>query len=85
MKYTKETYESVDLFPIGEEDIENQKQKIVKTRKPHKCCICSSTIKENELALRESGFLDGQPVSCYYCLPCCDDWLDKSGIGEEEE
>lgn len=76
MKYSKEDYENADFY-YGEEDISNYKSKVVKTRKPHTCVNCQKEISKGENMLRESGFMDGQPVSCYTCLDCLDEWLDE--------
>ena len=65
-------------------EAENYKEKVVKCRKPHKCSPCNAQIKVGEHALRETGFLDGKPVSAYTCLSCIDEWLEESGQVEEE-
>lgn len=84
MKYKPEDY--IDSgFYSGDEDIENRKEKVVKCRKPHKCVNCEKEIEAGEDALRETGFLDGKPVSCYTCLPCIDEWLDEITSAENED
>ena len=35
--------------------------------------------------LRESGFMDNEPVSCYTCIPCLDKWLDEINGEVENE
>lgn len=82
MKYSKEEYENAEIY-AGEDDVLNYKSKLVKTRKSHICVMCQKEITRNENALRESGFMDGAPVSCYTCIPCLDKWLDE--INEVEE
>lgn len=81
MKYKPELY--IDSgFNDGDMDIdvECHKEKIVKCRKPHKCYRgCDTEIKAGEQALLETGFMDGEPVSCYTCLPCIEAWLEESG------
>lgn len=62
-----------------DDDVQNKKEKIVKCRKPHKCVTCESNIAIGEHALKETGFMDGKPVSCYTCLPCIEAWLEESG------
>jgi len=84
MKYPKSEYEETEFYP-SDEEITNHQQKIVKTRKPHKCVNCQKEIKQGENALRETGFLDGQPLSCYTCIECCDKWLDEINEIEEVE
>ena len=89
MKYKLEMYLDCGIYDgdFGD-DIENRKEKIVKCRKPHKCMSCETEIKVGEYALLETGFLDGEPVSAYTCLPCIEAWLEESGqvnLEEEEE
>lgn len=56
-------------------DIDNYKEKVVKGRKDHTCSACRKVIKSGEHSVRETGFMDGEPVSSYLCLPCIEDWL----------
>jgi hypothetical protein len=85
MKYPISEYEETEFY-LPDDEVVNHQQKIVKTRKPHKCCNCQKEIKPGEYALRETGFMDGQPVSCYTCIECCDEWLDEiNGMDEDEE
>ena len=84
MKYDKELY--IDSgFYSDDTVIENYNEKVVKCRKSHKCSSCQSEIKSGEYALRESGFIDGEPRSCYTCLPCIEEWLEESGQVEVQE
>lgn len=84
MKYDKELYIDSGFYGL-DEVIEHRKEKIVKCRKPHKCVTCEKEIKVGEQALSESGFCDGEPVSCYTCLPCIEEWLEESGQVETDE
>lgn len=84
MKYDKALYIGSGFYGI-DEDIEHHKEKIVKCRKPHNCSSCEKEIKVGEQALNESGFMDGEPVSCYTCLECIEEWLEESGQVETEE
>ena len=87
MKYKPEDYLGSGFYggDFGD-DIENHKEKIVKCRKPHKCTGgCETEIKAGDYALYESGFMDGEPVSCYTCLPCIEAWLKESGQVEADE
>ena len=85
MKYKPEDYIDSGFYGGDFEDIENKKEKVVKCRKPHECTGgCGTVIQPGEYALLETGFFEGQPVSCYTCLPCIDAWLDEI-IGEENE
>lgn len=90
LKYDKELYTGCGFYDggFGEDDISCYKQKLVKCRKPHKCNACRKEIQIGEYAVYESGFMDGQAVSCYTCAECIEDWLEESGQvdleGEEE-
>lgn len=84
MKYDKELYIDSGFYE-GDEDIINHHEKVVKCRKPHKCSACQKDIAEGDHALRETGFIDGEPTSCYTCLPCIEEWLKESGQVEAEE
>ena len=86
MKYDENLYLDSGFYD-GDMDAEirNRKEKIVKCRKPHECMGCGKEIGVGELAVCESGFMDGCPVSCYTCLKCIEDWLEESGQVEESE
>lgn len=77
MKYTKEDYENCFIYGAGEEEIACHKTKMVKCKKPHSCANCGREIAEGEQAVRETGFMDGRPVSCYTCVPCMDSWIEE--------
>lgn len=80
MKYKPEDYIDSGFYDGYDTEIENHKAKIVKCRKSHECMGgCGNEIKAGEHALFESGFTDGQPMSCYTCLPCIEAWLEESG------
>jgi hypothetical protein len=87
MKYKPEEYSIRDtgFYGLGDEDIENYKEKLVKCRKLHKCAGgCEKDIPAGVYAIRETGFMDGQPVSTYTCTDCMDAWLDElKELGEE--
>lgn len=85
MKYPISEYEETEFYPPDDE-IVHHRQKVVKVRKPHKCVDCQKEIKPGEYALRETGFMDDGPVSCYTCIECCDEWLDEiNGMDEDKE
>ena len=84
MKYSIKDYENADFY-YGEEDVFNYKSKVVKTRKIHKCVNCQNEVAKGENMLRESGFMDSKPVSCYTCIPCLDKWLDEISGEKEDE
>lgn len=76
MKYPIEEYEGIGIYE-DDEDIINHTEKVVKVRKKHKCALCEKEIQKGDYALRETGFLDNEPVSAYTCIECCDKWLDE--------
>jgi len=87
MKYKPQDYIDSGFYSDMDDDIKDKKEKVVKCRKLHKCSTCESEIAIGEHALREAGFMDGKPVSCYTCLPCIEAWLEESGqvdIDEED-
>lgn len=84
MKYKPEDYLDTNFYP-GDEDVLNHQEKVVKCRKPHQCVSCDKEITKGDYALRETGFLDNEPVSSYTCLPCIEEWLEESGQVETEE
>ena len=86
MKYKPEDYINSGFYSYNDEEIEITSVKIVKCRKPHKCMGgCDTEIQAGEHAMCEKGFLDGQPVSCYTCLPCIESWMEESGQFEPDE
>jgi hypothetical protein len=54
-------------------------KKIVTTRKPHPCAVGSNALLRPHVipvgsrAVRETGKLDGEVVSCYWCFGCLDE------------
>lgn len=73
-------YEGDDI-----EGIESYQQKVVKCRKPHECSACQRVIQKGDFALRETGFMDGVPMTNYVCIPCLDEWLDEIEPLENED
>jgi hypothetical protein len=86
MKYKPEDYINSGYYGVEDDGVTYHKEKLVKCRTSHKCLGgCDSEIKPGEYALLESGFMDGEPVSCYTCLPCIDKWLDELHAHEHED
>ena len=85
MKHTPEEYINSGFYDGDmDADVQNYKVKIVKCRKPHKCNGgCETEINVGEHALLETGFMDGEPISCHTCLTCIDNWLDELKTLEE--
>ena len=79
MKYKPEDYSIVDsgFYGLADEDVDNYKEKLVRCRKIHKCSGCEKEIPIGAYAIRETGFMDGSPVSSYTCTYCMDKWLDE--------
>lgn len=84
MKYKPEDYIDSEIYGI-DEDLLCKTEKIVKCRKQHKCASCQKQIEVGKQALYEKGFSDGEPVSCYTCLPCVEEWLEESGQVDIDE
>ena len=85
MKYKLEEYSISDtgFYGLDDEDIKNYKEKLIKCRKPHMCMGgCNKEISKGAYAIRETGFMNGKPVSSYTCTNCMDKWLDEIN-GEE--
>ena len=87
MKYNPEDYSLQDTMFYGfdETEIENYKEKLVKCRKSHKCNSCEKEIKPGERAIRESGFMDGEPIYAYTCTDCMDKWLDEINCEDSDD
>ena len=85
MKYKPEVYLNSGFYSDMDDEIVNQKEKLVKCRKPHKCPSCEKQIEKGDFALLETGFMDGRPVSNHTCLPCIDAWLEESGQVDVED
>lgn len=79
MKYKPEDYSisNSEFYGICDDDIQNYNEKLVKCRKPHKCASCQKEIPTGNHAIRETGFMDGKPLSTYTCTDCMDKWLDE--------
>ncbi len=85
MKYTVKEYLNCGFYGSDDTEIEGYKSKIVKCRKPHACMGgCNTTIQAGEMAMNETGFMDGRPSSCYTCIPCLDGWLDTINSVDKE-
>lgn len=78
MKYKPEDYLDSGFYSDMDDDLENKKEKVVKCRKQHECATCEAEIAIGAHALRETGFMEGKPVSAYTCLPCIEAWLEES-------
>lgn len=86
MKYQLVDYIDCGFYGIDDCDIQNYKSNVVKCRKKHECLGgCNAEIQIGEQAFFEKGFMDGNPVSCYTCIPCMDKWLDEINGDESED
>lgn len=79
MKYDKKIYNTITVYRISEEE-KCHTQKLVKTRKEHKCCNCKKIIKSNKFAIRETCIYDKKRVSSYTCTNCADSYYDDIEI-----
>ena len=87
MKYPEEMYTDSQIFAGDLDGSEsNFSEKVVKIRKPHKCCICEKEVQNGEQMLTQRAIVVGIGwCSCYICLPCVEQWLEESGQVEVEE
>lgn len=81
MKYPEEMYLDSQIFAGDMDGSEsNLSEKIVKIRKPHKCCICENESPSGDKMLVQKAIVDGMGwCNCYICLPCVENWLEESG------
>lgn len=87
MKYPREMYIDSQIF-LGDMDgsESNFSEKIVKVRKPHKCCVCEKEISKGEEAVMQNAIVEDMGWrSCYICLPCIEKWLEESGQVDLED
>ena len=87
MKYPEEMYIDSQIFAGDMDGSEsNFEEKIVKTRKPHKCCVCEKKFPKGEKMLMQRVIVkDMGWCSCYICLPCIEQWLEESGRVDVED
>lgn len=87
MKYPEEMYLDSQIFAGDMDGSEsNLSEKIVKIRKPHKCCICENESPSGDKMLVQKAIVDGMGwCNCYICLPCVENWLEESGQAEVED
>ena len=87
MKYPEEMYIDSQIFAGDMDGSEsNFEEKIVKTRKPHKCCVCEKQFQSGKKMLMQKALVEGMGwCSCYICLPCIEQWLEESGQVEVED
>ena len=87
MKYPEEMYIDSQIFAGDMDGSEsNFEEKIVKTRKPHKCCVCEKKFPKGEKMLMQRAIVEYMGwCSCYICLPCIEQWLEESGQVDVED
>lgn len=87
MKYPEEMYIDSQICARDMDGSENNfTEKVVKSRKSHKCCICEREIPKGEKILMQRAIVEDMGWhSCYICLPCIEKWLEESGQVETEE
>lgn len=88
MKYSRELYIDSQIFAGDMDGLEsNFSEKIVKTRKPHECCVCGKEILKGTEMVMQSAIIEGERRrNCYICLSCIEEWLEESGqVGDDEE
>lgn len=87
MKYPEEMYIDSQIFAGDMDGSEsNFEEKIVKTRKSHKCCVCEMEFSNGEKMLMQRAIVEDMGwCSCYICLPCIEQWLEESGQVDVED
>lgn len=87
MKYAKELYIDSQIFAGDMDGSEsNFSEKIVKTGKSHKCCVCEKEISKGTEMVMQSAIIEGEGWrNCYICLSCIEEWLEESGQVESDE
>lgn len=83
MKYDENLYIGTGIYD-GDRDVDIRcySEKMVTCKKSHICATCGKEIQAGERAVREKGFLEDEPVSCYTCLSCMNKWMEESGVVE---
>ena len=86
MKYTKEQYEEFDVSEGDDIDIRCRTTRLVKTKKPHKCCLDNGAhiIPVESMAVRDSAIVDGEWSTVYSCTDCIDKWYDECEMYEPQ-
>ena len=81
MKYPEEMYIGSQIFAGDMDGSENNfTEKVVKSRKSHKCCVCEKEFSKGEKMLMQRAIVEDMGWrSCYICLPCVEKWLEESG------
>lgn len=87
MKYPEQMYVDSQIFSGDMDGSEsNFSEKIVKTRKPHECCVCEKEIQKGEKMIMQRAIVSRMGwCSCYICLPCVEQWLEESGQVDVED
>ena len=87
MKYPEEMYIDSQIFAGDMDGSEsNFEEKVVKTRKSHKCCVCEKEFLSGEKMLMQRAVVEDLGwCSCYICLPCVEQWLEESGQVDVED
>ena len=75
--FRPEVYAEVDLG-LRDEETQNYEQRLITTRKEHKCSDCQTIIPAKDKAVVATAFLDGKPARCYTCISCVEKWLIES-------
>lgn len=72
--FRPEIYEEVDLG-LTDEDTRNYEQKLITTRKEHKCSDCGVVIPAKDKTVVATAFIEAEPMRCYTCIACVEKWL----------
>lgn len=80
MKYPEEVYIDSQIFAGDMDGSENNfTEKVVKSRKSHKCCVCEKEFSKGEKMLMQRAIVEDMGWrSCYICLPCVENGWKKA-------
>lgn len=77
-RYLDETYLKYTYFCDRDVNIRAHTEKMVKTRKPQVCSLCSEEKPAGRKMYCERAVVDGQWCSSYVCTPCMDPWVEEN-------
>lgn len=80
LKFPVEEYLHSSIMP----DLLSSKEKIVRCRVPHECCVCGNEIYVGSYAVCKRGFTpstDRCRISIYMCRACAEDYIERKMFG----
>ena len=81
LKYPKEKYTEY-FYALPSEEILNESESLVTTRKNHTCCDCRKEIPKGDYALYHKGLITGRGWESYYvCTECVEKYIPYNFMG----